>query len=118
MVARHPGESIIPHKEVDEVWHMHILDTRKYAADCENIFGHFLHHFPYFGMRGAHDRDDLEKAFARSQKMMLEELGVWLQPYGTDCLDGALCGPENCDPSIYTNDRRPHLNPAGTVYVT
>lgn len=37
MVARHPGESIIPHREVDEVWHKHILDTRKYAADCEDI---------------------------------------------------------------------------------
>lgn len=35
-----------PSKDVDEVWHLHILDTQKYAADCSSIFGYFLHHIP------------------------------------------------------------------------
>lgn len=28
------------------MWHAHILFTQKYAADCDRIFGSFLHHFP------------------------------------------------------------------------
>ena len=117
MVAYHPEESIIPNKEVDEVWHMHILDTRKYAEDCDRIFGRFLHHFPYFGMRGEKDRQDLHAAFARSQAMMLKELGANLESYQSGNAEGALCGPENCDPSIYTDDRRPRLQEDGVKLV-
>lgn len=29
----------------------------KYADDCEAVFGYFLHHFPYVGLRGAEDLD-------------------------------------------------------------
>jgi hypothetical protein len=35
-----------PEKDVDEYWHTHILDTRKYAEDCQRYFGYFLHHIP------------------------------------------------------------------------
>ena len=48
---------------VDSVWHAHILDTQAYAPDCERVFGFFLHHFPYFGMRGEQDASDLESAY-------------------------------------------------------
>jgi hypothetical protein len=27
----------------------------KYATDCDAVFGHFLHHFPYIGLRGEDD---------------------------------------------------------------
>ena len=116
-VARHPKESIIPNKEVDEVWHTHILDTRKYAEDCQHIFGRFLHHFPYFGMRGATDKQDLNEAFCRSQEMMMFELGENLQPFKSSQGVSSLCGPENCDPSIYTDDRRPRLGQNGLSIV-
>ncbi|HXH74017.1 MAG TPA: hypothetical protein VNJ08_03580 [Bacteriovoracaceae bacterium] len=43
---------IVPTREVDDFWHLHLLDTRNYIADCENIFGHYLHHFPYAGLKG------------------------------------------------------------------
>jgi hypothetical protein len=51
-----PHEQTAPLFDVDIFWHYHILDTMKYAADCEQIFGYFLHHFPYVGLRG--DGDD------------------------------------------------------------
>ena len=35
-----------PTPDVDEVWHLHILNTRQYAADCQAVFGHYLHHLP------------------------------------------------------------------------
>jgi hypothetical protein len=36
-------------KNADLVWHQHIVDTRRYRADCDEIFGHFLDHTPYYG---------------------------------------------------------------------
>jgi hypothetical protein len=50
-----PDEDIAPVMDVDIFWHYHILDTMKYAADCELVFGHFKHHFPYIGLRGEED---------------------------------------------------------------
>ena len=48
----HPGEDRCPTSWLDEFWHQHIVDTRKYAADCELLFGKLLHHDPYFGING------------------------------------------------------------------
>ena len=49
----YPDEIIVPPQEVDEFWHLHILDTRNYEIDCQNIFGYYLHHFPYAGLKGS-----------------------------------------------------------------
>jgi hypothetical protein len=51
----YPDEDTAPLVDVDTFWHYHILDTMKYAADCEQAFGYFLHHYPYVGMRGEDD---------------------------------------------------------------
>ena len=45
----YPGETLAVNRIIDEYWHNHILDTLKYAQDCDLIFGSFLHHYPYFG---------------------------------------------------------------------
>ncbi len=34
----HPGTSIVPTESLDEFWHVHIMDTVKYAEDCEAVF--------------------------------------------------------------------------------
>jgi len=47
-----PKVEIAPLKDVDTFWHYHILDTMKYARDCEQVFGYFQHHHPYLGMEG------------------------------------------------------------------
>lgn len=66
LVANYPDEAIVPTKEIDEIWHTHILDTRKYIEDCNALFGEYLHHFPYLGSRGEDDKRNLEDAFFRS----------------------------------------------------
>lgn len=53
---------VVPPKIADEFWHQHILDTRKYESDCSLLFGRFLHHFPYFGLRGPEDARALDRA--------------------------------------------------------
>jgi hypothetical protein len=50
MMHQFPQESFAPLVDVDTFWHYHILDTRKYAADCQQTFGYFLHHHPYVGL--------------------------------------------------------------------
>lgn len=44
-----PKAVIVPSEDIDEVWHTHVLNTLRYQADCETIFGRFQHHFPTFG---------------------------------------------------------------------
>ena len=69
LMKLYPDEATAPLEDVDTFWHYHILDTMKYAADCEEIFGFFLHHFPYVGMRGEEDFADLERAGDRMQEL-------------------------------------------------
>jgi len=41
-----PEQRLVPSLHVDEAWHAHILFTHKYARECLQLFGHFLHHDP------------------------------------------------------------------------
>jgi hypothetical protein len=77
--AKYPEMTLAPDQDVDRLWHMHILDTRKYAADCEAIFGRFLHHFPYLGLRGEDDARALEEAFRKQQELYAKEFGEPVQ---------------------------------------
>jgi hypothetical protein len=55
LMKLYPEEDTAPLVDVDTFWHYHILDTMKYAADCQQAFGYFLHHYPYVGLRGGDD---------------------------------------------------------------
>jgi hypothetical protein len=65
----YPEKEIVPNKQVDLFWHQHILDTQKYAEDCEIIFGYFMHHFPYFGMKNEEDMQNLVDAFEETRAL-------------------------------------------------
>ena len=54
--------TIVPSEEVDEVWHTHIMDTKKYYMDCMSTFGEILHHSPYLGMDEKTGEEDLRIA--------------------------------------------------------
>ena len=60
---QYPDKAIVPSKVVDIFWHFHILDTQAYVEDCNRAFGYFLHHYPYFGMRGEQDAQALGAAY-------------------------------------------------------
>src|SRR5450830_2134434 len=64
-----PEEETAPLVDVDTFWHYHILDTVKYAADCDAVFGYFLHHFPYIGLRGEDDLVAHERLGHRMQEL-------------------------------------------------
>ena len=129
LVAKYPSRSIVPTKLVDKFWHAHILDTQKYEKDCDDIFGHFVHHFPYFGMRSAEDAQDLERSFAESNALYLAEFNMNASIVRADCESPGSCNakcnakcsarpskctPPNCDsrmegvrPSLQENRTAP-----------
>jgi hypothetical protein len=60
LMKLYPEEDTAPLVDVDTFWHYHILDTMKYAADCERVFGYFLHHYPHIGLSGS-EKEDLAR---------------------------------------------------------
>ena len=93
----HPGTDIVPCRIVDEFWHQHILDTIAYRSDCQTIFGSFLDHFPYFGMRGQEDADALADAYQTTLELYEGDFGT--PPEGTwISADAASCKRTNCKP--------------------
>ena len=96
----YPHKQIVPNREIDMFWHAHILDTIKYAEDCEQIFGRFLHHFPYFGLRGDLDASRLREAFEESRTLYQNTFGESYGDANADCqvsdCDAAQCSPQEC----------------------
>ena len=93
LVYLHPNIKIVPTKEIDLVWHYHILDTSKYESDCQQLFGSFLHHFPYFGLRGELDRQNLDAAFAQTS-------ALFQHYFDCDALADANSAKSDCEPLV------------------
>jgi len=67
LLQRRPGFMLIPwpnkegQDDLDQFWHQHILDTAKYAADCNALFGRMIHHNPHVVRGSGDERDAIEK---------------------------------------------------------
>lgn len=100
MQLMHPGAVIVPCKIVDEMWHRHILDTAAYREDCAAIFGRFLDHYPYFGMRSEAEARELVDAYGSTLDLYRAAFGE--PPAGSwVSADGAArcrrqCAPMKC----------------------
>ena len=114
--VKYPEETIAPSKDVDKFWHGHILDTMKYAEDCQNVFGYFLHHFPYFGMRGEEDAANLAEAGRTTKRLYEEEFAETISSRASMCSvtvtkgDVAMCSvaiqskPAMCSVAVTKDD--------------
>lgn len=80
LIKKYKDKKIVPTKEIDAFWHAHILDTYKYHDDCQEIFGEYLHHFPYFGMRNEDDEKDLKSSFSETLDLYRKEFPSPLSP--------------------------------------
>lgn len=69
-IDQHPTAALVPSQDVDEVWHCHLLDTHKYAADCQWLFGRFIHHNPYLGMGTPEQVAQLTTAWQETQQLL------------------------------------------------
>src|SRR6185437_430953 len=94
--ALRPGFALVPTRLIDQVWHTHVLDTAKYRADCDQVFGRFVDHYPYAGLRGELDRRSWNSNFTRTRQFFYEYFGVDIgaQPAASACSnhgDGSEC---------------------------
>ena len=83
LCKEYPCTPLSPLRDVDEVWHAHILHTQDYAADCKGFLGRFLHHCPFNEKHPRHNKD-------RTAELYQVVYGV---PYGP--VDEVECC--NCD---------------------
>jgi len=99
LMTAFPDEQLVPLVDVDTFWHYHILDTMKYASDCQQAFGYFLHHYPYLGLGGEADEqvrlDTGERTRTLYETMFGEAMSLAAcEPVRTDTMATAWCaGP-------------------------
>ncbi|TMG89529.1 MAG: hypothetical protein E6H72_12250 [Betaproteobacteria bacterium] len=98
--VKYSEETIAPSKDVDKFWHGHILDTMKYAEDCQNVFGYFLHHFPYFGMRGEEDAANLAEAGRTTKRLYEKEFGEAVSSRAAMCGVAVTDRPAMCGVAV------------------
>ena len=77
MLVKYPddAEDIMLSEDVDEFWHMHILQTIKYAEDCQQVFGNFLHHSPHVGERSPADMKHRAVLAEKTRDLYQREFG-------------------------------------------
>jgi len=75
LMKKYPDAGASPTVDVDTFWHYHILDTMKYARDCQAAFGFFLHHYPYVGMVSGTEGEHVQ-AGERMRSLYEAEFGV------------------------------------------
>lgn len=99
LTRHYPDQPVVPSKTIDAFWHAHILDTQAYAEDCQRFFGFFVHHFPYFGMRGPEDAQALGNAYDSTLARYKSHFGgppedLWVRTGAARCPNcGVRCKP-------------------------
>ena len=101
-----PNCNLAPTSLMDEVWHFHILDTKRYAVDCKRLFDRFLHHRPSYGPFDSHDEEpNLSDSFDCMMDLYREKFGhdpINLQASCHTDSDGSACtGLSCCDGWIW-----------------
>lgn len=96
----YPSVALVPSKTVDAIWHAHILDTRAYREDCQQVFGRFIDHYPYFGIYGQDDYQELKSALAQTVALYEKHFGTYPgsgnEAQAMRCKDHACHVPTTC----------------------
>ena len=84
----YPTEIFAPTKEIDEVWHLHMLSPIAYQQDCEVNYGRTLDHIGGFG-KGS-DKDEFVKWLEHLENTKAR----WMDVFGEYYL------PSNATPTL------------------
>ncbi len=87
LIQNHPGANIAPTRDIDLMWHVHMLHPRQYYEDCQRLFGDILDHDGGFG-EAPEEKPELERVFAETAKL-------WEQTYSTPYSSATNCR-RNC----------------------
>ena len=88
LIAKQPGLSYAPTRDIDEIWHLHMLSPRAYQHDCDRLFGDVLDHDGGFG-KEEDELPILKAVFERTAAM-------WEEAYGEPYVVGADAQATKC----------------------
>lgn len=74
LAALHPGVPLAPTRDIDELWHLHMLSPRAYFEDCRRLLGRVLDHDGGFGKEPG-EIPILQASFERTAALWLEAFG-------------------------------------------
>lgn len=77
LAQRYPGQPLAPTKNIDELWHLHMMHPRVYYEDCMRLFGDILDHDGGFGA-DANELPELQETFGKTAELWEKEFG---EPY-------------------------------------
>lgn len=77
LAAKHKHIPHAPTRDIDVVWHLHMLHPRAYLSDCMSIFGEIFDHDGGFG-KGEGELPRLINVFSTTSKLWESEYG---EPY-------------------------------------
>ncbi|HYP69099.1 MAG TPA: glycine-rich domain-containing protein-like [Thiobacillaceae bacterium] len=81
LAAKYPDVERSPARDIDEVWHLHMLHPRAYAEDCNRIFGTILDHDGGFGKDSEQQYQELLGVFDQTAVLWNSE---YSESYVTD----------------------------------
>jgi hypothetical protein len=96
LLQMRPGFMLVPwldsegRDDLDQFWHQHILDTAKYSADCNAVFGRIVHHNPHV-VRGSEEE---RKAVDKTRRLYARRFQSGTFGSGAD--SGDLSGCSSC----------------------
>ena len=91
LCAEYPDRPLAPTRDIDRIWHLHMLNPRAYSHDCKVFFGDLLDHDGGFGV--GDEEPDLMRIFGETAKLWETRFG---EPYvGDPGIDIVKC-TRNC----------------------
>lgn len=108
LMKKYPDAEASPTVDVDTFWHYHILDTQKYALDCEALFGYFLHHYPYVGIGAAANDGDHAAGGERMRAIYEAEFGASPVSYIRSAFCTSPGKPRDAAAAFCTSPGTPH----------
>jgi hypothetical protein len=100
LAALYPDTTLVPSGDIDIFWHAHILHTRQYLRDCNDVLGYFLHHEPADDSDGS-TTGMLQKNWQRTLELF--EINFGTTPFESSAIlreevgyEAAICN-SNCD---------------------
>ena len=80
LAQKYPDAIIAPSKDIDEMWHQHMLHPVAYHNDCTTNFGEILDHNGGFGSASEEEWSQLIELFDATAELWLREFGEEYAP--------------------------------------
>jgi hypothetical protein len=95
--------------DLDQFWHQHILDTLKYATDCNALFGRMIHHNPHL-QRGSEQEND---AVAKTRRLYTRTFSSGMFGSDADPADFSGCSACGAEASGHHASHTDHAGHSG-----